>query len=335
MASTRTPPTAAPHDLATHAIREVVARCLYGADINAMAVEMCKLSLWLVSLDRDLPFSFVDDKILHGNSLLGLTDLRQLTHPAHRGARPTSRPGLFELGTWTASSGGPSTPPRRSPPRSTNTTRMRSATAKRRQWRRVPARSPPTYASVADGVIAAGLRARRQARQGAGRSVREPGRSRSSRACRQRDGRRPVPCSTDPDSGLTPTVDDGLRALEAAALGPRRPRRDGRHGGFDAVIGNPPFLGGQKLTGAMGTNVRDWFVHQSQTAPRAAPTWSPTSSSGRVDLLWPSGTLGLIATNTIAQGDTRQVGLDRWSLAGFTITRAHPERSLAVGQRQP
>ena len=43
-----------------------------------MAVEMCKLSLWLVSLDPKLPFSFVDDKILHGNSLLGLTDVRQL-----------------------------------------------------------------------------------------------------------------------------------------------------------------------------------------------------------------------------------------------------------------
>ena len=43
-----------------------------------MAVEMCKLSLWLVSLDKDKPFSFVDDKVFVGNSLLGLTDLRQL-----------------------------------------------------------------------------------------------------------------------------------------------------------------------------------------------------------------------------------------------------------------
>ena len=55
-------------DLHLRAIREVVANCLYGADINDMAVEMCKLSLWLVSLDRDLPFSFVDDKIFLGNS---------------------------------------------------------------------------------------------------------------------------------------------------------------------------------------------------------------------------------------------------------------------------
>ena len=67
-----------PHELELHAIRTVIAKCLYGADINEMAVEMCKLSLWLVSLDPKLPFSFVDDKILHGNSLLGLTDVRQL-----------------------------------------------------------------------------------------------------------------------------------------------------------------------------------------------------------------------------------------------------------------
>ena len=59
-----------PREQEVHAIRTVIAKCLYGADINAMAVEMCKLSLWLVSLDPKLPFSFVDDKILHGNSLL-------------------------------------------------------------------------------------------------------------------------------------------------------------------------------------------------------------------------------------------------------------------------
>lgn len=76
--TTEDPRNAARKDLYTRAIRQVVANCLYGADINDMAVEMCKLSLWLVSLDRDLPFSFVDDKVFLGNSLLGVTDLNQL-----------------------------------------------------------------------------------------------------------------------------------------------------------------------------------------------------------------------------------------------------------------
>ena len=66
------------------AIREVIARCLYGADINPMAVEMCKLSLWLVSMDKTKPFSFVDDKIFCGNSLLGVTEPRPAAAPAHR-----------------------------------------------------------------------------------------------------------------------------------------------------------------------------------------------------------------------------------------------------------
>ena len=51
-------------DLHLRAIREVVANCLYGADINDMAVEMCKLSLWLVSLDRDLPSSSHKSRII-------------------------------------------------------------------------------------------------------------------------------------------------------------------------------------------------------------------------------------------------------------------------------
>ena len=43
--------------------RLIIEHCLYGADINPMAVEMAKLSLWLVSMDPAKPFTFVDDKL--------------------------------------------------------------------------------------------------------------------------------------------------------------------------------------------------------------------------------------------------------------------------------
>src|SRR5579859_5997372 len=43
-----------------------------------MAVEMAKLSLWLVSMDPTKPFTFVDDKVAVGDSLLGITSLDQL-----------------------------------------------------------------------------------------------------------------------------------------------------------------------------------------------------------------------------------------------------------------
>ena len=51
--------------------RYVVERCIYGVDIDPLAVELCKLSLWIETMDRDLPFSFLDHKIRCGNSLVG------------------------------------------------------------------------------------------------------------------------------------------------------------------------------------------------------------------------------------------------------------------------
>ena len=55
------------------ALRDVVGRCLYGVDINPMAVELCKVSLWMEALEPGKPLSFLDHHILCGNSLLGTT----------------------------------------------------------------------------------------------------------------------------------------------------------------------------------------------------------------------------------------------------------------------
>ena len=51
--------------------RYVVERCIYGADINPMAVELARLSLWIETMDPELPFGFLDHKIKAGNSLVG------------------------------------------------------------------------------------------------------------------------------------------------------------------------------------------------------------------------------------------------------------------------
>jgi hypothetical protein len=51
--------------------RHVVERCIYGVDINALAVEFARVSLWVETLDPELPFSFLDHKIKVGNSLVG------------------------------------------------------------------------------------------------------------------------------------------------------------------------------------------------------------------------------------------------------------------------
>ncbi len=60
------------------ALRLVAQRCLYGVDKNPLAVEMAKLSLWLLTLAKDRPFEFLDHAVRCGDSLVGIRDLKQL-----------------------------------------------------------------------------------------------------------------------------------------------------------------------------------------------------------------------------------------------------------------
>jgi N-6 DNA Methylase len=55
------------------ALRRVVGRCIYGVDINPMAAELAKVSLWLEALEPGKPLSYLDQNIRVGNSLLGAT----------------------------------------------------------------------------------------------------------------------------------------------------------------------------------------------------------------------------------------------------------------------
>ncbi|MDO8476057.1 MAG: N-6 DNA methylase [Candidatus Rokubacteria bacterium] len=55
------------------ALRDVVRRCIYGVDMNPLAVELCKVSLWMESIDPGLPLTFLESHIRRGNALLGTT----------------------------------------------------------------------------------------------------------------------------------------------------------------------------------------------------------------------------------------------------------------------
>lgn len=327
------------HDMEVRAKRQVVASCLYGADINGMAIEMCKLSLWLVSLDPDLPFSFVDDKVLHGNSLLGVTDVRQLEalhiDPSavkdtlasrHAGTLFGAGDGIgyvealdvrgvlrraVDLRRRLASEVDENDP-------------QRSAVTKRRLWTEYQELTS-TLSKVADGIISAGLK--------------EGGKS-GTRLDEQYENLRIAVDRAFAVGGLGDStmldamIDDGLRPqvttdyerwlpLHWALAVPDVIER----GGFDAVLGNPPFLGGKKLSPAMGTDVREWLVNVIAGGARGNADLVAYFFLRAIELLSERGSLGLIATNTIAQGDTREVGLDRIVDAGFTITRAIQSRA--------
>ena len=61
-------------DLRRHCLREVVAKCLYGVDKNPMAVELCKVALWMEAIEPGKPLGFLDAHIQCGDSLVGVFD---------------------------------------------------------------------------------------------------------------------------------------------------------------------------------------------------------------------------------------------------------------------
>lgn len=56
-----------------HALRDVVGHCIYGVDLNEMAVELCKVALWMEAVEPGKPLSFLDAHVQHGNALIGAT----------------------------------------------------------------------------------------------------------------------------------------------------------------------------------------------------------------------------------------------------------------------
>ncbi|MCF2710855.1 N-6 DNA methylase [Schaalia hyovaginalis] len=315
------------------ALRKVVSRCLYGVDINEMAVEMCKLSLWLVSLDRDKPFSFVDDKVFHGNSLLGIRDRSQL-EALH--IDPARAPGtrLFELDRAGRSSSGldlegvlSRVVGRRNEIASVvdNEDPTRSARKKRRLQDENEAELDILKA-IADAVVATALDPAIGAAPG--RKLDEAYENLAlalMRAYPEKGEGDPRMLEGILERGLTPTVEtdyERWRCLHWPLAVPEVLER----GGFDAIIGNPPFLGGKKISSAMGENIREWFVDVLADGARGHADLVAYFFLRAFSLLHPAGMLGLIATNTLAQGDTREVGLDRMIAEGFTITRAIQSR---------
>lgn len=304
----------------TEARREIICTCLYGADINPMAVEMCKLSLWLISLDRGKPFSFVDDRVFCGDALLGVTDVRQL-----KGVHITPTLERLDNPGFTA-----------------DVDRMlrdavalrqrlaqpidefdpgRSMKAKRQLMRRLD-ETVGQLRDIGDAIIAAGLRLGGKP----GKALDDAYESLSLALLRAYPPDGGTSDRQDleliEESGLTPPAETGLPRRRPLHWTVEAPEVVIEHGGFDAIIGNPPFLGGQKISGAMGGNYRSWLVQQVASGDKGSADYVAYFFLRAFALLRSAGRLGLIATNTIAQGDTREVGLDRMAAAGFEITRA-------------
>jgi hypothetical protein len=293
--------------------RSIIDHCIYGIDINPMAVEMAKLSLWLITLDRNRPFGFLDDRLAVGDSLLGVTHTDQISN-LHLNPKAGRRLHKDTLDLFVADTDRllKEAAEIRQQIAEIDLRDTRDADHKARlleQARTVTNR----VALVADGLSAASLEGGSDSQYLA--LTRKVADAEQGKDPDDRDLREYVTFRlTRPDGSQDRPAHFPLLFPEVFA--------DGRSG-FDAVVGNPPFLGGQKLTGTFGVPYREHLVRVLGRGARGSADLVAYMLLRAVDLLDRShGQCGLIATNTLAQGDTREVGLDQVTADGLDIRAA-------------
>jgi hypothetical protein len=286
-------------DEALYAQRLVSQRCLYGLDKNQMAADLAKLSLWLATLAKDHPFTFLDHSLRHGDALVGLTR-KQI---AAFNWAPAAQQSFFEE-------------------------KVRSVIDRVSEYRQriLNARDNTPYAQLAqelgaaddllslprmigDAAIAAFFSAEKP-------KPRDDARKRFS-ALIEADLKKQhmIPLGSEVDLAVkelrtgkkpTPPFHWELEFPEVFTTD----KLGNVTGGFDVIVGNPPFAGKNTLASGHVFGYLDWLqlVHDKSHGNSDVVAHFFRSA---FSLLRRNGSFGLIATKTIRQGDTRYTGL-RW-----------------------
>ena len=298
-------------DEALYAQRVIAQRCLYGVDKNPMAVDLAKLSLWLATLAKNHPFTFIDHSLRHGDSLVGLT--RRQIATFHWLDQQSV---LLDL---------------------ERDLRARIERVSQYRQRILAARDDVPYSQLSQELDGAeeSLQLAREVGDtvvAAFFSADKP-KDREKRRIELRD----LTETALPEKNAT-ACDAVEQAVAEFRRGPKGVApfhwelefpevfaaylKDHEDGGFDVIVGNPPFAGKNTLINANANAFPDWL---KQIHPGSHGNADLVAHFYRraFNLLRPNGCFGLIATNTIGQGDTRGTGL-RW-ICGHdgTIYRAH------------
>ncbi|MDO3523974.1 Eco57I restriction-modification methylase domain-containing protein [Ralstonia pseudosolanacearum] len=322
-----------PEERLALARRLVAERCLYGVDLNPMAVEMAKLSLWLVTLHKHRPFTFLDHAIKCGDSLLGLHDPAQLER-FHLAPSRTQTRVVDYLLTEVQELLAEARRKREALERFTALD-VRDAELKARLHREAEA-SLAIVRVLADLIVGAALST---AGSNADRSAALLDARLEELLLQAGTALAPAVEQRFVAEGAPNTLPWPLRQSATQMLGtangsgePRRPFHwlvefpevfmASASGGFDALVGNPPFVGGQKITGLFGTDYRDHLVLHLAAGRRGTADLCAYFFLRAVQVLRLGGAFGLLAVNTIAEGDTRQVGLEAMLRQGITLYTA-------------
>lgn len=262
--------------------RRLVARhCIYGVDKNPMAVDLAKLSLWLATFATDHQFTFLDDKLKCGDSLVGLS-INQLTNATWE--TDIEQGGLFAT-------------PVQSAIEEYQAIRDEIAHAAEDQdydWLTNLNQEAETLSlrikNVGDLLISAFFE----------------GTSPTSRKQKLRSVAEAIPRILSAENAPGERICALLGPFHWPVEFPEVFLRDAS--GFDVFVGNPPFLGGKRISGQFGVSYKDWLK-----------VIDPGSSSNvdlvahffrrAFNLVKATGVFSFVATNTVSQGDTRDGGL--------------------------
>jgi hypothetical protein len=295
--------------------RQIAEHCLYGADVNPLAVEMAKLSLWLITMDRERPFGFLDDRLVAGDSLLGLVCMEQLEylHPDPVAGRRINGGTLDFATAWRPRLQEAADLRRRITAGSVVT--IRDVEHKARLLAEATELSG-MLTVVADAVTADGLAAAKL----------------SGRACDVEFTRlaHQVGLAIVRDSaGLAEWANTALQADRPSGTAEREPLHwplafpevfaDTDKPGFEAIIGNPPFLGGQDISGALGDDYLRWLQRWDGNDVKGSSDLAARFIIRAARLLSARGQLGFVTTKTVVEGASLRVGLEQVTKRGLVV----------------
>lgn len=296
--------------------RLIAERCLYGVDLNPLAVELAKLSIWLVTLAKGRPFGFLDHNLRCGDSLLGIHRLDQLTElsmtPTGKGQQR-----LFGQNIEQA---------------------VHEAIELRQQLRQMPIRDIRDVEAMAR--LDADARQKlempeRIADAFIGEVLASGGNAvvfESQTATLIIQAGQAVAGDRNELANITKRASETL----VVDLLPGRPDRNPLHwplefpevfvrasAGFNAVIGNPPFLGGKKISTIFGDRYRKAVVAATANGRKGAADLCAYFLLRAHQILYkPSGTAGLLATDSICDGDNAAIGLGGLASDGAQLISA-------------
>ena len=348
-----------------HARRLVAQQCLYGVDKNAAAVELAKLSLWLVTLSRQLPFTFVDHALRHGDSLVGL-DFKQI------GAFHWSPPGQVETCSVLLREALEQAVELRQQILALADHEDPVSQGEKRRLFDFSQQAIERVRLVADACVGAFFAEAKDA----GREKERKRRLALVETWIGREQRASAPGRTEEERAADLAVAAEARAeLEPLAAEAREKlspfhwwiefpevffedRPDPLQGGevngaamMEAFVGNPPFGGKNNIIDGNPQGYIEWLKVVSPGAHGNSDLSAHFFRRAAI-LLGKHGTFGLIATNTIAQGDTRSTGVaalvrDGWSIydatdsmpwpgsAGVQVALVHAAHGRALGHPLP